>query len=91
MHSNKGSDWIRLVFAHPFPLNSRARIASANFIAYGKVQVSPYSLCQKKRTFNLEFFCGPPGEGGPKTHMVDYVNGSSIHAQFFSLENLQPF
>ncbi len=30
----KGSDWIRLVFAHP--------IASANFIAHGKVQVSPY-------------------------------------------------
>ncbi len=28
---SKGSDWIRLVFAHPFPLNSRAPIASANF------------------------------------------------------------
>ena len=35
----KGSDWIRLEFAHPFPLNSRAPIASANFISYGKVQV----------------------------------------------------
>ncbi len=33
-----------------------------------------YSLCQKKRTFNPEFFCGPPGKGGPKIHMVDYVN-----------------
>ena len=26
----KGSDWIRLVFAHPFPLNIGAPIASAN-------------------------------------------------------------
>ena len=32
-----------------------------------------YSLCQKKRTFNPEFFCAPPGGGGPKMHMVDYV------------------
>ncbi len=30
--STKGSDWIRLLFAHPFPLNSGAPIASANFI-----------------------------------------------------------
>ncbi len=29
---HKRSDWIRLVFAHPFPLNCRAPIASANFI-----------------------------------------------------------
>ena len=28
----KGSDWIRLVFTHPLPLNSRAPIASANFM-----------------------------------------------------------
>ena len=38
----KGSDWIRLVFAHPSPLNSGAPIASANLISDGKVQVSPY-------------------------------------------------
>ncbi len=38
----KGSDWIRLEFAHPFPMNSEAPIASANFISDGKVQVSPY-------------------------------------------------
>ncbi len=38
----KGSDWIRLVFAHPFPLNSGAPIAFANFISDGKFQVSPY-------------------------------------------------
>ena len=50
-----------------------------------------YSLFQKKRTFNAEFFSGPLVEGGPKIHMVDYVNGSSIHAQFFLLENLQLF
>ncbi len=31
--SSKGSDWIRLVFAHPFPLYSGAPIASAIFIA----------------------------------------------------------
>ena len=34
-----------------------------------------YSLCQKKRTFNSKFFRGPPGLGGPKIHIVDYVNG----------------
>ena len=33
-----------------------------------------YSLCQKKRTFNPEFFCSPPGGGGPKIHMVNYVS-----------------
>ncbi len=50
-----------------------------------------YSLCQKKCTFNPEFFCGLPGGGGPKMNMVDYVNGSSTHAHFFPLKNLQPF
>ncbi len=29
--SPKGSDWIRLVFAHPFPLNNRAPVASTSF------------------------------------------------------------
>ncbi len=50
-----------------------------------------YSLFQKKRTFNSDFFRDPPEEGGPKIHMVYYVNGSSTHAQFFLLKNLQPF
>ena len=40
-----------------------------------------YSLFQKKHTFNSKFLCGPPGGGGPKIHMVDYANGSSIHNQ----------
>ena len=40
--NEKGSDWIRLVFAHMFPLNSGAPFASANFISDGNVQVSPY-------------------------------------------------
>ncbi len=30
-----------------------------------------YSLCQKKSTFNFEFFVGPLGEGGPRIHMVN--------------------
>ncbi len=42
-----------------------------------------YSLFQKKRTFNSDFFPGPAGGGGPKIHMVDYVNGSSTNTQFF--------
>ncbi len=40
----KGSDWIRLVFAHPFPMNSRAPIALENIISDGKVQVSSYGV-----------------------------------------------
>ena len=32
-----------------------------------------YSLCQKKHTFNAEFFHSTPGGGGPKIHMVNYV------------------
>ncbi len=40
----KGSDWIRLVFAHPFPLNNVPPVASANLISDGKVQVSPYGV-----------------------------------------------
>ncbi len=35
----KGPDWKRLLFAHLFPLNRRAPIASVNFISDGKVQV----------------------------------------------------
>ena len=42
-----------------------------------------YSLFQKKRTFNSNFFCEPPGGGGPQIHMVDCVTGSPIHAHFF--------
>ena len=38
MHSNKGSDWIRLVFVHPFSVHS------ANFISDDNVQVSSYTL-----------------------------------------------
>ncbi len=38
--SYKGSDWIRLVFAHPFPLNNGAPIVSANFISDGKVMAT---------------------------------------------------
>ncbi len=61
-------------------------------IGYNKKSSFPifYSLFQKKRTFNSDFFCGPPWGGGPKTHMVDYVDEGSTHAQFFSLKNLQP-
>ncbi len=40
--SKKGSDWIRLVFAHLFPLNNGAPVASANLISGGKVQVHPH-------------------------------------------------
>ena len=48
-----------------------------------------YSLFQKKRTFTSNFFCSPPGGGGPKIHMVNYVNGSStpiyiINREFFA-------
>ena len=35
---------------------------------------STYSLFQKKRTFNSEFFCDPPGGEKPKVYMADYVN-----------------
>ncbi len=38
-----------------------------------------YSLCQKKRTFNPEFFWSPPGGGSPKIHLVDYVNRTPIY------------
>ena len=41
----KGSDWIRLVFSHPFPLNSGAPIASGNFISDGKVQHTHNGPC----------------------------------------------
>ena len=43
----------------------------------------PYSLCQKKRTFNPEFFVAPLGKGGENSHgqlckwefyTIDYVN-----------------
>ena len=45
-HLVKGSDWIRLIFAHPFPLNSGAPIASGNFISNGMVQVTkPKTFC----------------------------------------------
>ncbi len=46
----------------------------------------------KESINNSEFFCAPlPGGERPKVHMVGYVDGSSKHAQFISLKNLQPF
>ena len=42
--SAKGSDWMRLIFAFPFPLNSGAHIASAHFISNSKDEVSPCSI-----------------------------------------------
>ncbi len=42
----KDSDWIRLVFAQPFPLNNGALVASANFISDGKVQQTHDGACQ---------------------------------------------
>ena len=41
-----------------------------------------YSLLQKKRTFNSEFFCGPPWWRRPEIHMVDYVNYIIDHVNF---------
>ncbi len=41
---SKGSDWITLVFAHKFPLNNRAPVASTNLFSDDKVQVSSYTL-----------------------------------------------
>ena len=35
-----------------------------------------YSLCQKKRTFNLEFFCGPPPPGRSQKN-------SGLNVRFF--------
>ena len=50
------------------------------------------TVCVKRNAHLFPiFFHGPPGGGGPKIHIVDYVNGSSTNAQFFSLKNLQPF
>ena len=37
-------------------------------------------MCQKKRTFNSDFFRGLPTGEWPKNHMVDYVKGSTTHA-----------
>ncbi len=41
---------------------------------FKRLRMLTYSLFQKKRTFNSNFFRGPPGEGGTKIHMVNYVN-----------------
>ncbi len=52
-----------------------------NGIPYPKI----YSLCQKIRTFNCEVFRGPPGGGGPKIIIVDYVTPIYIidHVNFW--------
>ncbi len=50
------------------------------------------TVCVKRNAHLFPiFFVAHLGEGGPKIHMVDYVNGSSTRAQFFLLKNLQPF
>ncbi len=49
------------------------------------------TVYSKRNAHLIPIFCGPPGGGGQKIHMLDYVNGGSTHAQFFSLKNLQPF
>ena len=50
------------------------------------------TFCVKRNTHLISiFFCGPHRGGESKIHMVDYVDGSSTHAQFFSSKSLQPF
>ncbi len=46
---------------------------------HGQQHLYTYSLFQKKRTFNSEFFCSPPWGWGPKIHMVYYVNRTPIY------------
>ena len=42
-----------------------------------------YSDGHKSCTFSHDFFCGPPGEGGPILELVDYVKWSSPSVLFF--------
>ena len=59
-----------------------------------EMTVTLWLTVYSKRNAHLmpNFFVAPLVEGGgAKIHMVDYVNGSSTHAQFFLLESLQPF
>ncbi len=59
------------------------------YVEYNDHQGLYFSVCAKR---NAHLISPPRGGGRPKIHMVNYVNGSSIHAQFFfSVENLQPF
>ncbi len=52
----KGFDWIRLVSAHPFPLNNGTPVASANFISDGKVHMGLlHTLIKKKLNHQEEF------------------------------------
>ena len=51
MEIAKGSDWIRLLFAHLFPLNSRDAIASAHFIL---------GCFTTYASWLLHFSCEPP-------------------------------
>ena len=54
-----------------------------------------YAVCVKRNTHLIPDFLWPghwppaPGGGGPKIHMVDYLNGSSTHAQSFSLKEIE--
>ncbi len=50
----KGSDWIRLVFAHPFPFNNGAPVASTNFISDGKFQRRPQASLALFRSISAE-------------------------------------
>ena len=55
--------WIYLLMVHLFLLIKGKKAVNLSEL---------YSLCQKKLTFNSDFFCDPTREGGPKIHMVDY-------------------
>ncbi len=58
--------------------------ACASFHSFESICATlQYSLCQKKRTFNPDFFCGPPGGRGPKIHMVDHVIDKIDYVNFW--------
>ncbi len=82
--SVKGSDWIRLVFAYPFPVNSGAPIASANFISDGKVMATYGVISSLTPMMELSKLMGAPlfkTDGWPQSNSYDGAcptNGGSI-------------
>ncbi len=59
--------------------------------SWGIKVITIYSDGQKSCTFFLEFFCDPPGGGGPILELVDFVKWNSPTAWFFLRRYLKWF
>ena len=71
------------IWRNKWPCLSKTLLKTFVVVCQKIILIFLFSDGQKSCTFFLEFFCGPPGGGGPILELVDFVKWSSPTAWFF--------